>query len=107
MLFPLFPSFVPLAATNTYFFIMVTELMEAVRNSYNPTPYVEVLEIMFDIRTWMASMRLDLHNISNPHCFVLEENSTGDVVLRYKNWSRDKEWKPSRNPDDCIKVLQV
>lgn len=69
--------------------------MDAVRNSYNSTPYVEVLDIMFDIRTWMAPARLEMHNISNPHCFVLEENSLGDVVLRYKHWSRDKEWHPA------------
>ena len=83
------------------------DLIKAIRNAYNPAPFVEVLTVMFDIRTWLAPARTNIHNISNPRCFVLEENSKGDVVLRYKNWSRDKEWKPNRNPDDCITILQV
>lgn len=83
------------------------DLIKAIRNAYNPAPFVEVLTVMFDIRTWIAPARIDIHNISNPHSFVVEENSKGDIVLRYKNWSRDKEWKPSRNPDDCITILQV
>lgn len=62
---------------------------------------------MFDIRGWMNDIRIDLHNISNPHCFVLEENSKGDVVLRYKNWTRDEKWLPSGNADDCLPVLKV
>ena len=86
---------------------MVLELLDGVRDSYTPTPHVELLEMMFDIRSWMNPMRIDLHNISNPHCFVLEENSKGDVVLRYKNWTRDKEWIPSKNADECFPVLQV
>lgn len=91
----------------SFFFYDSSELVNAVRNSYNPAPHVEILTMMFDIRNWMAPARMDIRNISNPHCFVLEENSKGDVVIRYKNWSRDKEWRPSRNPDECITVLQV
>ena len=60
------------------------DLIKATRNAYNPAPFVEVLTVMFDIRTRKAPARIDIHNISNPHSFVLEENSKGDVVLRYK-----------------------
>lgn len=83
------------------------DLIKTIRNAYNPEPFVEVLTIMFDICTWLAPARINFHNISSPRCFVLEENSKGDVVLRYKNWSRDKGWKPNRNPDDYITILQV
>lgn len=105
VLFLLFNPF--LFSYCSFFLLYFLELLDAVEKSYSPTPHVEVLDIMYDIRSWMAPARLEIHNISNPHSFVLEETSTGDVILRYKNWSKDKEWQPSKNPDDCIPVLKV
>lgn len=46
------------------------DLIKATRNAYNPAPFVEVLTVMFDIRTRIAPARIDIHNISNPHSFV-------------------------------------
>ena len=37
--------------------------------------------------------------------FVIEKNVEGAVVLRYKNWSRDTEWKPSNDPNKGIVLL--
>jgi len=37
----------------------------------------------------------------------LKENSDGDVVLKYKNWSRDKMWKPSNLTDEGLVILKV
>ena len=62
---------------------------------------------LFDIRTWMADITTDLRNIINPHCFVLRKSSKGYVVLKYKNRTRESEWKPSNNLDDGIVILPV
>jgi len=75
--------------------------------SYTPKPHAELIKKMFDIRTWMADITIDLHNIINPHCFVLRKSRKGDVVLKYKNWTRDSEWKPSNNLDDGMVILPV
>ena len=81
--------------------------MEAVCQAYTPSPHVEFVKVMYDVRKWLTSARAELHNITNPHCFVLREASNGDVVLKYKNWSRDKEWKPSNIRDEGVVVLEV
>ena len=40
--------------------------------------------MIYDVRTWLASAEAELHNITNPHCFVIKEATNGDVVLKYK-----------------------
>lgn len=89
------------------FHYSLLELLECIIESYTPKPHAELLKQVFDIRTWMADITIDLHNIINPHCFVLRKSSRGDVVLKYKNWTRDEEWKPSNNVDDGIVILSV
>ena len=85
----------------------IAELMQAVTEAYSPSPCLEFVDLMYDVRTWMAATEAELHNITNPHCFVLKESSSGDVVLKYKNWSRDKHWKPSNATDEGVVVLEV
>ena len=60
---------------------------------------------MFDVREWLKTINPSLRNISNPHIFVIVKNGKGDVVLRYKHWSRDTEWKPSKDPNKGIVML--
>lgn len=81
--------------------------MKAVSDAYTPSPFVEFVDVIYDVRTWLASAEAELHNITNPHCFVIKEATNGDVVLKYKNWSRDKTWKPSNVTDEGIVILQV
>ncbi len=40
-----------------------------------------------------------------PSHFVIVKNGKGDVVLRYKRWGRDTEWKPSKDPNEGIVML--
>ena len=61
---------------------------------------------MYNVRDWLAPINLALHNITNPHIFVITKNTTGDVVLRYKNWSRDTEWLPSKDSDKGITIVK-
>ena len=88
-------------------YILLTDLMDALRRAYTPAPHVELMEVMFHIRSWIKPVAISLHNITNPHCFVIQKAASGDVVLRYKNWSRDKEWLPSQDPMECIQILKV
>lgn len=82
---------------------LFTDLMDALKRAYSPVPHVELLESMFDIKEWMKPVAISLHNNTIPHCFVIQK----DVVLRYKNWSRDKQWLPSPDPMEWIKILKV
>ncbi|XP_028517987.1 uncharacterized protein LOC114576108 [Exaiptasia diaphana] len=81
------------------------ELLEAIARSSSPTTCVQLITSMFNIREWVEPARVELHNISNAHCFVIKR-STGpncEVVLKYKQWSRDNEWLP---PGSGIPVLK-
>lgn len=66
--------------------LWLTESMAAVEKSYTPSPYVEFVDTMYDVRSWLDAASPELHNITNPHCFVLKEASNGDIVLKYKHW---------------------
>ena len=87
--------------------LWLTELMEAVEQSYTPSPYVEFVDAMYDVRSWLDAASAELHNITNPHCFVLKEASNGDIVLKYKHWSSDNTWKPSDVTDEGVVVIEV
>ncbi|XP_068753053.1 uncharacterized protein [Montipora capricornis] len=82
------------------------ELMELVDEAYTPCPHVEFVDVIYDVKSWLREAKAELHNITNPHCFVLRETETGNVVLKYKNWSRDKTWKPSSMPSEGVVVLE-
>ena len=46
----------------------------------------------------------ELHNITNPHAFLISKTEDGKITLQYKHWASDKmeRWKPNSidNPDD-------
>ena len=81
--------------------------MKAICAAFTPSPSVEFVDVMYDVRSWLTSAKAELHNIINPHCFVIKEASNGDVVLKYKNRSTDKTWKPSNVTDEGVVVLKV
>ena len=81
--------------------------MEAIKEAYTPSSHVEFVKEIFDVKEWLRSAKVELNNITNPHCFVLKENPKGDVILKYKNWSRDKSWKPDSANDEGVIVLEV
>lgn len=77
------------------FSILSTDLMSLFKDSYTPSPVPILLEVMFNVRDWLKPVNPQLHNIPNPHIFVLRKNTTGAVVLKYKQWSRDDDWLPA------------
>ena len=84
----------------------VTDMIVLFKESYTPSPEPILLENMYNVKTWLKYIKPNLHNISHPHLFVFEKNQAGDVVLRYKNWSRDKDWKPAKDPNEAIVLLK-
>ena len=82
-------------------------MMSLFKESYTPEPEPILLIEMFDVKSWVKPVNLHVHNISHPHVFVLEKNAEGGVVLRYKRWSRDMEWKPvSDDPSKEVVILK-
>ena len=75
------------------------------KESYTPAPVPILLNTMYDVKGWLKEINPQLHNITNPHIFVIEKNEAGDVVLRYKNWSRCEKWKPAKNPNEAMLLL--
>ena len=86
-----------------YFLLDLTKHFE---ESYTPSPAAVELEHMYDIRDWIAPIKCELHNITNPHTFVIKKNEAGKIVLRYKHWSGDTEWLPSKDAGDGIEILK-
>lgn len=83
------------------------EIMELVGQAYSPCPHVEFADVIYDVKSWLREAKAKLHNITNPHCFVLRETAYGDVGIKYKIWSRDKTWKPGSLPSQGVVVLEV
>jgi hypothetical protein len=87
-------------------YILFSDLMSLFKESYTPAPFPVLLEMMFDVREWLQPVNPQLHNISNPHIFCLIKNAAGSAVLRYKQWSREKEWLPSGDLNKCIEIIK-
>ena len=81
------------------------DLMSLFQNSFTPNPVAELLTVMYNVKDWLLPINPHLHNISNPHAFVLSRNTVGSVVLKYKHWSRDETWLPSDDPDEGLEIL--
>ena len=85
---------------------LLLDLTKHFEESYTSSPAAVELEHMYDIRDWIAPIKCELHNITNPHTFVIKKNEAGKIVLRYKHWSGDTEWLPSKDAGDGIEILK-
>ena len=47
--------------------------MEVNKQACIPSPHVEFGDVIFDVRGWLRSAKVELHNKTNPHYFVLKE----------------------------------
>jgi hypothetical protein len=80
-------------------------MMTFFKESYSPSPIPQLLDQMYDIKEWLTPVNAQLHNISNPHVFLIQKNPANVAVLKYKHWSRDREWKPDVDPASGIPIL--
>lgn len=67
--------------------------MNAVQSCYSDVAEANLIEHMFDVKTWLAKCLLPLHNHSYPHIFRFSTGESGEVVMHYKEWS-ESSWEP-------------
>ena len=77
-----------------------TDLQKQITQSSTPTPTVEVLNTVSDVRSWLEPCIDGLNGHSLPHCFkfFLED---GKAVMYFRHWSSDA-WC---NADVAVKLL--
>ena len=77
-----------------------TDLQKQITQSSTPTPTVEVLNTISDVRSWLEPCIDGLNGHSLPHCFkfFLED---GKAVMYFRHWSSDA-WC---NADVAVKLL--
>ena len=77
-----------------------TDLQKQITQSSTPTPTVEVLNTISNVRSWLEPCIDGLNGHSLPHCFkfFLED---GKAVMYFRHWSSDA-WC---NADVAVKLL--
>lgn len=71
----------------------IADLSDEIKRSYTPSPVVEQIRRLFDIKTVVSDLLNDVSGHSEPHQFKIEKNKDGIVSLFYKKWSTKKDWK--------------
>ena len=74
--------------------MLFSELLEALPKSFVDLPAANVLEHVFDVKTWLSPHLNSLHNHTHPHVFWLRKGITGAVEMHYKHYS-DSPWEPT------------
>ena len=55
----------------------------------HPTPRLFMLQIVYDIKSWIQDHAEELHEHTVPKCFKFELNDAGKAVMHYRNWSHE------------------
>lgn len=66
------------------------------------SPFVKLLEGVYDVKSWLLPHIEDIHGHTAPHCFKFIKIGN-EVLLYYKNWS-DSSWCQDTS---AIKILKV
>ena len=74
---------------HVYISVFIPELINVTTRSYSPHPKVELLEYVYDVRSWLTPFIEDLHGHTQPHCFKFVLNAEGCAEMFYKSWSHD------------------
>ena len=80
----------------------MTDLLSETEQSYTLVPLVQMLDGVYDVKSWLTPYIEDIHGHSSPHCFKFIKSNT-EVLLYYKNWS-DSSWCPDTS---ALKILKV
>lgn len=80
--------------------------MTAVQKCYADVPEANLLEHIFDVKTWLSAHLFQLHNHSHPHIFRFKTGESGEVVMHYKDWS-ESSWEPHGNGIKLFKVYTL
>lgn len=77
-----------------YNFLYLSDLTEAIQQSFSPEPDVVVLDSVVDAKEWMEEVVPALHDHLKAHQFKFERNKVGECRMFYKEWSTDTFWLP-------------
>ena len=83
-----------------------TDLLSGITKCYSDVPEANMIEHMFDVKSWIAPHLERLENHSYPHIFRFIKNSSGSVRMFYKDWS-DSPWKPSLGDGICLFKVMI
>ena len=85
-----------------FFLTITTELLRALESCMkHPTPKPFMLQIIYDIKSWIAEHAEELHEHTVPKCFKFKLNQAGKAVMYYRNWSHE-QWQ---GPIGILKVM--
>ena len=85
-----------------FFLTITTELLRALESCMkHPTPKPFMLQIVYDIKSWITDHAEELHEHTVPKCFKFELNEERKAVMHYRNWSHE-QWQ---GPIVILKVL--
>ena len=68
------------------------DLERIIRDSYQPTPKVENVEYIYDIKAWLREYIRDLTHHTEPHAYKFEQIED-EVVVSFKRFAMDSDWK--------------
>ena len=80
--------------------------MSAITKCYADVSSAILLEHMYDIKSWLEPHLEGLQNHSFPHIFRFTLNTSGEVVMHYKDWSKSP-WEPTASGIKLFKVHNI
>ena len=88
--------------TSTYNFFLIVDLLEAMESCLQIIKaYPFLLDIVFDLKEWLAPFAEELHAHTQPKCFKFVRNEQGKCEMYYRNYS-NMQWE---GPQQLLKVL--
>ena len=70
-------------------------LSKAITEAYTPSPRVQHVDEVFDIKGWPSPHLQTIHGHSAPLCFKFCRNEDGKAEMAYRHWSTDS-WSEDR-----------
>lgn len=82
---------------------LYADLLHATTISMEPNSKTFLIDVMFDIKSWISPHLNELHGHRDPHCFKFVLNKDNKSIRYFWNWSTDL-WCPE---DRAIVILKV
>lgn len=84
--------------------VTLHDLEQQIQTAYNPTPVVQILKYMLDVKNWMSGHIDPFKGHSFQHQFKLEKTTKG---IEYRKWSTTKMWLPDTdNGEEPLLLLK-
>lgn len=84
--------------------VTLHDLEQQIQTAYNPTPVVQILKYMLDVKNWMSGHIDPFKGHSFQHQFKLEKTTK---EIEYRKWSTTKMWLPDTdNGEEPLLLLK-